>query len=72
VERCPEPGDRRAKLVVPTQRGVEAMRLSDAIIGDIERRQEAALGKAAYREFVQRLREVVDSLAGPRSGRSRS
>jgi len=42
VERRPEPGDRRAKLVVPTERGRELIRLSDRIIRDIERRPEAA------------------------------
>jgi DNA-binding MarR family transcriptional regulator len=62
VERCPEEGDRRAKLVVPTERGREAMRLSDEIIADIERKQADALGKPAYEDFRQKLRAVVDSL----------
>ncbi|MGH2949046.1 MAG: MarR family winged helix-turn-helix transcriptional regulator [Solirubrobacteraceae bacterium] len=62
VERCPEKGDRRAKLVVPTERGREVKRLSDEIISDIERRQAAALGKPAYDDFSQKLRAVVDSL----------
>ncbi len=31
VERRPDPDDRRAKLVVPTERGLDAMRRSDAI-----------------------------------------
>lgn len=70
VERRPEQADRRAKLVVPTERGREVMRLSDEIIHDIERRQADALGKAAYDEFRQKLRAVVDSLAQPPDGRS--
>jgi DNA-binding MarR family transcriptional regulator len=65
VERRPEPGDRRAKLVVPTERGRELMRLSDEIILDIERRQAAALGQAPYEDFKQALRAVVDSLTQP-------
>jgi DNA-binding MarR family transcriptional regulator len=62
VDRFPEPGDRRAKLVVPTDRGREAMRLSDEIIGDLERRLAGELGKADYRDFKRSLRAVVDSL----------
>jgi DNA-binding MarR family transcriptional regulator len=65
VERRPEPGDRRAKLVVPTERGREVMRLSDAIILDIEHRQAAALGQAPYDDFKQTLGAVVDSLTRP-------
>ena len=62
VERQPEQEDRRAKLVVPTERGRQVMRLSDEIIADIERAQAEALGKAAYREFKQGLQAVVESL----------
>ena len=65
VEREPERDDRRAKLVVPTERGREVMRLSDAIIRDIERRQADKLGQAAYEEFTEMLRAVVDSLRQP-------
>jgi DNA-binding MarR family transcriptional regulator len=66
VERQPERRDRRAKLVVPTDRGRKLMRLSNEIVSDIERRQAAALGKARFAEFQQALRAVVDSLAGGR------
>jgi DNA-binding MarR family transcriptional regulator len=62
VERRPEQRDRRAKLVVPTERGREVMRLSDEIILDLERRQAAALGEKEYDIFKQALRAVVDSL----------
>jgi DNA-binding MarR family transcriptional regulator len=62
VERRPEQRDRRAKLVVPTERGREVMRLSDEIILDLERRQAAALGENEYDVFKHVLRAVVDSL----------
>jgi DNA-binding MarR family transcriptional regulator len=62
VERRPEQGDRRAKLVVPTERGSEVMRLSDEIVLDLERREAAALGEKEYDAFKQALRAVVDSL----------
>jgi DNA-binding MarR family transcriptional regulator len=65
VERCPERADRRAKLVVPTERGREVMRLSDDIIAGIEQREAEALGAAAYEEFRERLRTVVDALTRP-------
>jgi DNA-binding MarR family transcriptional regulator len=66
VERRPEERDRRAKLVVPTERGREVMRLSDEIVRDIERRQAATLGKAQYEEFKLSLQAVVDSLTRSR------
>ena len=87
VERRPERTDRRAKLVVPTERGREVMRLSDDIILDIERRQAAALGSGTYDDFKRTLLAVVESFtpshaqpadgverqqAGRRSGRARS
>jgi DNA-binding MarR family transcriptional regulator len=65
VERCPEQSDRRAKLIVPTERGRQVMRLSDEIIDDIERRQSEAIGKTTYDEFRQTVRAIVDSLTHP-------
>jgi DNA-binding MarR family transcriptional regulator len=65
VERRPDREDRRAKLVVPTERGRKVMRLSDEIIGDIESRLAAALGRASYDEFKDTLRVIVDSLTQP-------
>jgi DNA-binding MarR family transcriptional regulator len=62
VERRPERTDRRAKLVVPTERGREVMRVSDEIIGDIERRQAEEQGGATYDDFKRTLLAVVDSL----------
>jgi DNA-binding MarR family transcriptional regulator len=68
VERRPEQVDRRAKLVVPTGRGIEVMRLSDQIVRGIERRVAEAVGEAAYNEFRKTLRAVVDSLRQPAEG----
>lgn len=62
MQRHPEKGDRRAKLVVPTKRGREVMRLSDGIIADIERKQANVLGQTAYEEFNQTLATVGDAL----------
>jgi DNA-binding MarR family transcriptional regulator len=64
VERCPDHSDRRAKLIVPTRRGREAMRLSDDIIAGIERRQADALGEATYARFRSTLLAIVRSMRG--------
>lgn len=67
VERQAVPGDRRAKLVVPTARGRALMRLSDEIIDDIERRQAEQLGAEAYQQFRQSLQLIVASMIGESS-----
>jgi hypothetical protein len=72
VKRRPERADRRAKLVVPTERRLEVTRLSGEIIRDIERRQAAALAEGTYDDFRQTLRAVVDSLVRPPDNRDRS
>jgi DNA-binding MarR family transcriptional regulator len=65
VERVPETDDRRAKRVVPTERGREVIRLSDDIIHDIEERLSAEVGRAAYNDFKERLRAVGELLRRP-------
>jgi DNA-binding MarR family transcriptional regulator len=65
VERRSEEVDRRAKLVVPTERGREVMRLSDGIVRDIERRVARILGKDKFNDFRETLGVVVDLLARP-------
>jgi DNA-binding MarR family transcriptional regulator len=59
VERRPDPADRRAKLVVPTERGLAQMRLGDEIVADIERRHAEDVGGRVYAEFRNVLRDVV-------------
>jgi DNA-binding MarR family transcriptional regulator len=45
VIRVPDPGDRRAKLVVPTQRGREVFALAQALVPVIEQRVARTIGK---------------------------
>jgi DNA-binding MarR family transcriptional regulator len=59
VRRETDPSDRRAKLIVPTDRGRDLMRISDDIVADIEARHRARLGADTYREFLRVLRNVV-------------
>jgi DNA-binding MarR family transcriptional regulator len=59
VERQPDPEDRRAKLVVPTDRGLEQLRRGDEIVAEIEARHAAAIGGRNYAAFRDVLRGVV-------------
>ncbi len=53
VERRPDPADRRAKLVVPTPRGLDQMARSDAILAAVEQRHAEAVGADAYAAFKE-------------------
>jgi DNA-binding MarR family transcriptional regulator len=59
VERRPDPADRRAKLIVPTARGLEQLRRGDEIVADIEARHAEELGARSFAEFRDVLRGVV-------------
>jgi DNA-binding MarR family transcriptional regulator len=59
VYRADDPADRRAKLIVPTERGCRRMRVADEIIADIEKRHEATLGRTAYATFKQALLDIT-------------
>ena len=58
VERRPDPSDRRAKLVVPTAKGLDEMTRSDAILRFIDARHAAAIGDDAYSTFKRIFREI--------------
>jgi DNA-binding MarR family transcriptional regulator len=62
VERRPDPADRRAKLIVPTKRGLEQMRQADQIVAEIERRHAQAAGARTYADFRNVLRELTRPL----------
>ena len=57
--RAPDPADRRAKLIMPTQRGLEVMQLSDAIVADVEAQYAERLGQHRYAQFKRTLRTVT-------------
>lgn len=59
VERRPDPADRRAKLIFPTARGLDQLRLEDEIIADIEARHSREVGARSYSQFRDVLRGVV-------------
>jgi DNA-binding MarR family transcriptional regulator len=60
VERRPDPDDRRAKLVVPTARGLDEMKRADAIARGIERRFAGRIGKEALAEMKSSMGEIAD------------
>jgi DNA-binding MarR family transcriptional regulator len=59
VERRPDPADRRAKLILPTERGLQLIGLEDEIIADIEARHSREVGGRTYSQFRDVLRGVV-------------
>jgi DNA-binding MarR family transcriptional regulator len=60
VERRPDPDDRRAKLVVPTARGLDEIKRADAIARTIERRHARRLGKDALADLKRSMAEVAE------------
>ena len=59
VERRPDPGDRRAALVVVTDRGRAEIATARRLIANIEREWEERIGAAR----MAALRDALDALA---------
>ena len=55
VVRVPDPTDRRAKLVLPTERGREVVEIAQALVPEVEGRLKEVLG-------ADRLRALGDDL----------
>jgi DNA-binding MarR family transcriptional regulator len=60
VERRPDPSDRRAKLICPTERGLAQMRAADAIMAAIQDRHAERLGRENYDQFKRMLTDVTE------------
>ncbi|MGK3201455.1 MarR family winged helix-turn-helix transcriptional regulator [Amycolatopsis sp. MEPSY49] len=60
VERRPDPSDRRAKLICPTERGLAQMRAADAIMAAIQRRHADRLGREDYERFKRTLADITE------------
>ena len=72
VERRPDPGDRRAALVVITDRGREEIAAARRLIAEIEREWEQRIGSermVALREALEALPASLDGDAGRRAER---
>jgi DNA-binding MarR family transcriptional regulator len=59
VTRQPDPGDRRAKLIVPTQLGLDEIAQGRKIIADIEERFAREVGAERFAAF----KDVFDEIA---------
>ena len=64
VYRTSDPADRRAKLIMPTQRGLEVMQIADDILADIESHYAEQLGQRRYAQFKRALRTVTRGVVG--------
>ena len=58
VERVPDPSDRRAKLIRPTERGLAFMAAGLDALAEIEREWSSAIGT----ETLVQLRDALDTL----------
>lgn len=58
VERVPDPGDRRAKLVRPTRKGLQLHAVAGAFVEELEQRWGRRLGKAKMRQLKRLLAEL--------------
>jgi DNA-binding MarR family transcriptional regulator len=59
VYRATDPADRRAKLIMPTERGREVIQVSDDILADIEAHYAEQLGQRRYAQFMRALRTIT-------------
>jgi DNA-binding MarR family transcriptional regulator len=62
VERVPDPGDRRAKLVRATPRGKEIYAIAREFAAEMEREWTARLGEQKMRRLRALLEELNDAL----------
>lgn len=60
VERKPDPADRRAKLVCPTERGLAQMHTADRVMAAMQARHARRLGRETYAEFKRVFADVTE------------
>ncbi|MFI5612945.1 MarR family winged helix-turn-helix transcriptional regulator [Amycolatopsis sp. NPDC051903] len=61
LRREPDPADRRAKLILFTDRGVEALEVAFGAIRDVERRLAERLGEETVAELNRILARIVET-----------
>lgn len=59
VERRPDPADRRAKLVVPTERGTAEIAAARRVLAAIGHRHADAIGAEEYTRFMRSLTRIA-------------
>ncbi|GAB2972070.1 MarR family transcriptional regulator [Amycolatopsis acidiphila] len=66
VRRRPDPADRRAKLVCPTERGLAQLRAADRIMTALQERHARRLGRQQYALFKSALIDITKHQRGRR------
>jgi DNA-binding MarR family transcriptional regulator len=64
VRREPDPSDRRAKRVVPTERGLDEIARARAILAGIEERHRRKAGDERFAAFRETFEEIVRDQRG--------
>ncbi|WP_370948345.1 MarR family winged helix-turn-helix transcriptional regulator [Amycolatopsis sp. cg5] len=60
VRRVPDPSDRRAKLIVFTERGERAVETAFTLIGELEAKLRDFIGAEALAQVHRVLRKIID------------
>ncbi|MFJ1765422.1 MarR family winged helix-turn-helix transcriptional regulator [Amycolatopsis sp. NPDC088138] len=60
VERRPDPSDRRAKLICPTDRGLAQMTAADEIMAAMQERHAERLGHEDYARFKRLFTDITE------------
>ena len=68
VRREPDPDDQRAKLIVPTELGIDVISLAREAIGDLEQRFREVLGAQRYDIVRAALAELQRELGSASEG----
>jgi len=58
VVRVPDPSDRRAKLVQPTERGREVIAIAQSLVPEVEARVGAMIGRTRLRDLRRDLETI--------------
>jgi DNA-binding MarR family transcriptional regulator len=66
VERVPDPGDRRAKLVRATARGAEVYAIARAFVAELEEEWSERLGEVKMKQLRRLLEELNDAVSASR------
>ena len=72
LERRPDPADARAKLIVPTSRGLQMLREASAKVRELEELWGSYAGGQRFEAALQTLQDVLDATRTTSVLRSRS
>lgn len=70
LERCPDPHDRRAKLIFPTRRGRQALDDAGNRVAEIEQHWRELLGAGRFDAMCRTMQDLLDGLTARTAGTS--